>query len=109
MLNLGRGGPGVAVPAHPPVSSLLALIAAARLDAQENEPLDLLESVAACANDVAQAGGPTPEPETRDEREHRAEREVDSWGRLLNYVDEWRHSGTDTRESILSEMEAARK
>jgi hypothetical protein len=107
MLNLGRGGPGVTVPARPPISSLLALIAAARLDARENEPLELLDSVAAHATDVAQTGGSTPDPETRDERQRRVEGEVDSWARLLICVDEWRHSGPDTRRLLLSEMKAA--
>jgi hypothetical protein len=106
MFNIGRGGPGVTVPARPPISSMLALIAAARLDARESEPLELLGSVADYAAEVARAGGPTPDPETADERQHRVEREVDSWEKLLIHVDEWRHSGTDIRRSILTEMKA---
>jgi hypothetical protein len=106
MFNIGRGGPGIKVPARPPISSLLALIAAARLDARENEPIELLNFVADYATEVAHAGGPIPDPETADERQHRIEREVDSWEKLLIYVDRWRHSGTDTRRSILTEMVA---
>lgn len=78
MFNIGRGGLGVTVPARPPISSLLALIAAARLDAREHEPIELLTSIAEYATAVAQAGGPMPEPETPDERQQRIEEEVDS-------------------------------
>ncbi len=66
--------------------------------------MDLLASVAEYAAAVAQAGGPTPDPETRDERQRRIEQEVDSWEKLVTYVDEWRHSGSQARESILTEM-----
>ncbi|MDR6413463.1 hypothetical protein [Pseudarthrobacter sulfonivorans] len=107
MFNINRGGPGINVPSRPPISSLLALIAAARLDAHENEATELLDAVGAYAAAVAQAGGPSPDPESVDERQRRIEREVDSWEDLLTSVNDWRHSGTDSRVTILAEMLAA--
>lgn len=107
MFNIQRGGGGVPMPAHPPISSLLALIAAARLDARENEPVELLATVSEYANDVATLGAPTPDPETLDEREHRTEKEVDAWEKLLVYIDEWRHASPGDRGSILAEMTMA--
>lgn len=105
MLNLGRGGPGVIVPPSPPISSLLALIAAARLDARDSETLNLLKSVARHADYVAQTGGATPDPETREEWQRRTENEVDSWERLLTCLDDWRHSDSETRKAILRKIE----
>lgn len=106
MLNLGRGGPGVTVSPRPPISSMVALIAAARLDTRDSESLELLDSLATYADYVAQVGGPTPNPETRDEWQRRADGEVDAWEALLGDIDDWRHSGPDVRASILLRMKS---
>lgn len=33
------------------------------------------------------------------------ENEVDSWEKLLKYIDDWRHSDPDTRTSVLRKIE----
>lgn len=103
--NLSRSGsPEMTLPSRPSISSLLALIAAARLDAHNDDELEMLEVAASVAITSAEAGELTPERESHAAREARLGKELQALEDLLYGIGVWRETGPTERVNILNEL-----
>jgi hypothetical protein len=103
--NLGRSGsPEMMLPTRPPISSLLALIAAARLDAHKEDEREMLEVAASVAITAGEAGELTPAKDSAGAREERLRQELDTLEGLLHAIGEWREARPPERARILNEL-----
>jgi hypothetical protein len=102
--NLGR--PEVTLPSRPPVSSLVALIIAARLDAQDDE-LEILEVASSIVIMAAEAGELEPKRDSPAAREARLDQELQRLEALLYSIGNWREARPLERTKILNELRLA--
>ena len=103
--NLARSGrPEVTLPSRPPVSSLLALIAAARLDAGSSDEQEMLEAVASVVIMASEDGEAELKPDSPATREARLGQELHRLEGLLYGIEEWRLSSPSERPKILETM-----
>jgi len=104
--NLAASGrPGVALPSRPPVSSLLALIAAAKLDADDDEEEEMLEVVAAVVISAEEEAEIKPQKDSPDAREASLRSELHRLEGLLLLIQEWRASSSADRRLIVQSMD----
>lgn len=104
--NLAHSGrPEVTLPSRPPVSSLLALIAAARLDAGSDDQQEMLEAAASVVIMAAEEGETELKPDSPAEREARLGRELHRLEGLQIRIEEWRLSTPAERRKILDAMQ----
>ncbi|WP_454700065.1 hypothetical protein [Arthrobacter humicola] len=103
--NLTKSGrPEMMLPNRPPISSLLALIAAARLDAHSDDELEMLEVAASVVIMAAEEGESEPERNSPAAREERLGQELHRLEGLLHGIAEWREVSPPERAEILNEL-----
>jgi hypothetical protein len=104
--NVVRGGSGVTLPARPDISSVLALISAARLDAWDEDTQHMLKVVASFTSSIADTGSAPLVRDTSTERELRLKEEMNAWKHLLEQLQNWREAAPGGRNSIVSDLRA---
>ncbi|MGO4651131.1 hypothetical protein AB4068_05515 [Arthrobacter sp. 2RAF22] len=103
--NLTRSGsPEMTLPSRPPISSLVALIAAARLDAHGGDELEMLEVVASVAIVAAKEGELEPKRDSPADRGARLSQESCRLEGLLHGIGHWREASPSERSTILNEL-----
>lgn len=102
--NLGR--PEITLPNRPPISSLLALIIAARLDARDDE-LEMLEVASSVVTMAAEDGELEPKRDSPAAREARLGQELHRLEGLLYSIGDWREASPPERTKILNELRLA--
>lgn len=103
--NLTKSGrPEITLPSRPPVSSLLALILAARLDAPDDEELEMLKVASSEVIMAAEDGELKPQQDSPAAREARLGKELHKLEGLLYAIGDWREANPPERTKILNEL-----
>ncbi|MFE4198453.1 hypothetical protein ACFRJ9_21615 [Paenarthrobacter sp. NPDC056912] len=103
--NLAQSGrPEITLSSRPPESSLLALIASARLDAGSDDEHEMLEVAASVVIMAAEEGQLEPKQDSPAAREARLGQERHRLEGLLYGIEEWRLSSPPQRVKLLEAM-----
>lgn len=103
--NLAQSGrPEVMLSSRPPVSSLLALIAAARLDAGGDAEHEMLGVAASVVNMASEEGALEVKQDSSAAREERLSQELRRLEGLLSGIEEWRLASPSERTRLLATM-----